>query len=142
MRKSILFLLLAAVSATTIMAAGRRNEWVSKMRETRHDFIVEKINVSASQKKEFLQLYEAMEDEIYKVHKSARDQAKKVEDMNSPTDADYQRAAEAMATVKYREGEIEKSYYEMFAKILSKKQLFQLKQAEAEFTRNMVKKSK
>lgn len=142
MKKFIIFFLLAAVSTTTIMATGRRSEWVSKMRETRHDFIIEKINVSASQKKEFLQLYEAMEDEIYSVHKTARDQAKKVETMSNPTDADYQRAAEAMSNVKFREGEIEKSYYEKFAKILSKKQLFLLKQAEAEFTRNMVKKNK
>ncbi|MBP5561048.1 MAG: hypothetical protein J6X70_04545 [Muribaculaceae bacterium] len=142
MKKFILLFLLAAVSTTTIMATGRRSDWVSKMRDTRHDFIIEKINVSASQKKEFLPLYEAMEDEIYNVHKAARDQAKKVETMSNPTDADYQRAAEAMSNVKFREGEIEKSYYEKFAKILSKKQLFLLKQAEAEFTRNMVKKNK
>ena len=141
MKKILIFILLATVAATSMMAGGRR-EWVAKMRQTRHDFIIEKINVTGEQKKEFLQLYEAMEDEIYTAHKSARDMAKEVASKSNATDADYQRAAEALSNVKFREGQIEKTYLEKFGKILSKKQLFLLKQAEAEFTRNMVTKNK
>ncbi len=142
MKKFVLFILLAAVAATAMTAAGRRGEWAAKMRETRHDFILEKINITAEQKKEFMPLYESMESEIYNVHKSARDQAKKVEAMTSPSDADYQRAADALANAKYQEGQIEKSYYEKYAKILTKKQLFHLKQAEIEFSRNMIQNKK
>ena len=41
-----------------------------------------------------------------------------------------------------REGEIEAKYFDKFSKILSKKQLYQLKQAEVKFTREMLGKKK
>ena len=47
-----------------------------------------------------------------------------------------------MANVKAKEGEIENKYFEKYAKILTKKQLFLLKQAEVKFTRQMVSKGK
>lgn len=138
------FILISAlvIFAAGSMLAGKRGDMRTKMREYRHDFIVEKINVSASQKQEFLSLYESMEDEIYNANKTARELAKKVEDMTTPAEADYQRAAEALVNAKYQEGQIDKAYFEKFAKVLTKKQLFQLKQAEIEFTRSMLKKQK
>ena len=41
-----------------------------------------------------------------------------------------------------REGEIEAKYFDKFSKILTKKQLFLLKQAEVKFTREMLNKNK
>ena len=55
---------------------------------------------------------------------------------------DYLNAAKAMSEVKYKVGEIETRYFNQFAKILSKKQLFILKKAEVKFTRDVVGKKK
>ena len=47
-----------------------------------------------------------------------------------------------MSQVKVKEGEIEGRYFERFSKILSKKQMFLLKQAEMKFTRQMYSQGK
>ena len=60
----------------------------------------------------------------------------------NPTDRDYEAAASALSNTRMREGEIEAKYFDKFSKILSKKQLFQLKQAEVKFTREMLTKKK
>ena len=76
------------------------------------------------------------------MNRNARALAKEVENKKNPTDRDYEAAASALSNTRMREGEIEAKYFEKFSKILSKKQLFQLKQAEAKFTRQMLAKKK
>ena len=80
-----------------------------------------------------------MEREIYTTNRDARALAANVEKKKAPTDNDYAQAAEALSRAKMREGEIEAKYFEKFSKILSKRQLFLLKQAENKFTRNMLR---
>lgn len=130
--------LLTAWPANAADTPARRSNWGNKMLEYKHDFILEQVKLTKEQQDKFLPLYESMEREIFNVNREAREQAKKVAAMARPTDADYAAAAEALAGAKYREGVIEKSYYDKFEKILNKKQLFQLKQAEIKFTRTML----
>lgn len=80
-----------------------------------------------------------MEREIYNTNRDARALAASVEKKKAPTDSEYAQAAEALSRAKMREGEIEAKYFEKFSKILSKRQLFLLKQAENKFTRNMLR---
>lgn len=87
-------------------------------------------------------LYEAMEREIYKANSDARALAKKVEATARPTDEQYAQAAEALSKARLIEGQIEARYFDKFEQILSKKQLFLLKQAEISFTRNMLSRGK
>ena len=83
------------------------------------------------------------EKEIFKVYRNAREQSKKVSATNiKVSDEEYFNAAKAMAEVKYKVGEIESRYFNQFAKILSKKQIFLLKKAELKFTKDMVGKKK
>jgi len=83
-----------------------------------------------------------MEKEIYQCNRNARTIAATVEKKANPKDSEYQQAADALSNAKVREGEIEAKYYAKFSKILSKKQLFQLKQTEANFARKMLSNSK
>ena len=83
-----------------------------------------------------------MEREIYQVNRTARALASEVEKKKNPSDKDYEAAASALSRTRMQEGEIEAKYFDKFAKILSKKQLFQLKQTELKFTREMIKKKK
>ncbi len=76
------------------------------------------------------------------MNRNARALASEVEKKKNPTDRDYEAAASALSNTRVREGEIEAKYFEKFSKILTKKQLFQLKQAEAKFTREMLAKKK
>ena len=137
---SILVLMLAITTAAT--AQGNRTKFASDMYQAKHEMIIEELGLTQSQQKQFMPLYEQMEREIYEVNRNARALASEVEKKKNPTDRDYEAAASALSRTRIQEGEIEAKYFEKFSKILTKKQLFQLKQAEVKFTRQMLKKKK
>ncbi len=129
----------ASVTAQTQAANGQqRSGWATRMLDYKHQLIVEQVNMTKAQQQQFMPLYVAMEQEIYNANSNARLLARKVESMAKPTDEQYAQAAEALSRARLVEGQIEQRYFEKFAKILSKKQLFLLKQAEIDFTRNML----
>jgi Spy/CpxP family protein refolding chaperone len=134
------------LSFTTALAKdntnANRSQWTQEMLDYKHDFIAEQTEMTQAQRDKFMPLYEAMEKEVFAAHRTAREQAKKISSTTKASDQDYANAAKAMSQVKVKEGEIEGRYFDKFSKILSKKQMFQLKQAELKFTRQMISRGK
>ena len=137
---AILTLVLTLTSAAT--AQNGRTKFATDMYQAKHEMIIQELGLTPTQQKQFMPLYEQMEREIYQVNRNARALAAEVEKKKNPSDRDYEAAASALSNTRVQEGEIEAKYFEKFSKILSKKQLFQLKQAEAKFTREMLAKKK
>ena len=137
MKQSIAFLLI--LLATLTSTAQDRSKWANEMLEAKHKMLIEEVGLTPTQQDQFMPLYEAMEREIYATNRDARALATNVEKKKSPSDSEYLQAAEALSRIKVREGEIEAKYFEKFSKILSKRQLFLLKQAENKFTRTMLR---
>ncbi len=136
MFKHYLLLLLAAVAIT---AGAQNNKWAQEMLEAKHKMLIEQVELTDAQVKTFMPVYEEMEKEIYQTNRAARQLAASVAKKGTAaTDADYQQAAEALSKAKVNEGQIEAKYFARFTKMLSKKQLFLLKQAENNFTRTML----
>ena len=79
-----------------------------------------------------------MEKAIFTANQEARALELKVSNQTRTSEAEYAAAALMLARVKQREGDIEMEYYQKFERILSKKQLFQLKRAENKFTQYML----
>ena len=137
---TILLMVLAVTMAAT--AQGNRTKFATDMYQAKHEMIIEELGLTPTQQKQFMPLYEQMEREIYQVNRNARALAAEVEKKKNPTDRDYEAAASALSRTRIQEGEIEAKYFEKFSKILTKKQLFQLKLAEMIFTREMISKKK
>lgn len=135
---SILILVLAVATAAT--AQKGRTKFATDMYQAKHEMIIEELGLTPTQQKQFMPLYEQMEREIYQVNRNARALASEVEKKKNPTDKDYEAAASALSNTRIQEGDIEAKYFDKFSKILTKKQLFQLKQAEMKFTREMLSK--
>lgn len=146
MRTIVTIVLVMLVSVGTMTAQNgerpQRTQWGNKMLEIKHEMIEKETEMTTYQKEQFMPLYEAMEKEVYVVNRDARELEKSVSQKENATDADFEQAATAMSQVKVKEGEIEAKYFEKFTKILSKKQLFQLKRAENKFTRDMLSRGK
>ena len=121
----IVVLLFAALTAVAQENPkhGSRSKWGEEMLQAKHEMIIEQVG---------------MEKEIFSTNAAARALAIGVSKKANPSEADYGQAAEALSGAKVKEGEIEAKYFEKFSKILSKKQLFLLKQAESNFTRTML----
>lgn len=135
-------MIMALAITTAAMAQNNRTKFATDMYQAKHEMIIEELGLTATQQKQFMPLYEQMEREVYQVNRTARALAGEVEKKKNPTDRDYEAAAAALSNTRVREGEIEAKYFEKFSKILSKKQLFLLKQAEGKFTREMINKRK
>jgi Spy/CpxP family protein refolding chaperone len=127
-------MLLMSFLPATAKDNSNNSQWAQEMLNYKHDFIAEQTGMTQAQRDKFMPMYEAMEKEIFAVHRTAREQAKKISTTTKASDQDYANAARAMSQVKVKEGEIEGRYFERFSKILSKKQMFLLKQAEMKFT--------
>ena len=142
MKKIVSILILTLAITSTAMAQNGRTKFATDMYQAKHEMIIEELGLTQTQQKQFMPIYEQMEREIYQVNRNARALAKEVEKKKTPTDKDYEIAASALSRTRIQEGEIESKYFEKFSKILSKKQLFLLKQTEVKFTREMLSKKK
>ena len=138
---TILIATLVIASAMTAQNKGR-SKFATDMYQAKHEMIIEELGLTQSQQKQFMPLYEQMEREIYQVNRNARALANEVEKKKNPRDRDYEVAASALSNTRVQEGDIEAKYFEKFSKILSKKQLFQLKQTERKFTQEMLSKKR
>jgi Spy/CpxP family protein refolding chaperone len=142
MKRIVAILTLVLTIASVATAQKGRTQFATDMYQAKHEMIIEEMGLTQTQQKQFMPLYEQMEREIYQVNRNARALAREIENKKNPSDRDYEAAASALSNTRLREGEIEAKYFEKFSKILSKKQLFQLKQAEVKFTREMLTKKK
>jgi len=141
--KKIIFILIMVLAISTVATAQKnRTKFATDMYQAKHEMIIEELGLTQTQQKQFMPLYEQMEREIYQVNRNARVLASEVEKKKNPTDKEYEAAASALSNTRVQEGDIEAKYFEKFSKILSKKQLFQLKQAEVKFTREMISKKR
>ena len=142
MKKIVVILILTLAITSTVTAQNGRTKFATDMYQAKHEMIIEELGLTQSQQKQFMPLYEQMEREIYQVNRNARALAQEVEKKKNPTDKDYEIAASALSRTRVQEGEIEAKYFDKFSKILTKKQLFQLKQTEVKFTREMLSKKR
>ena len=138
---AILIMVLAITSAAMAQNNGR-TKFATDMYQAKHEMIIEELGLTQTQQKQFMPLYEQMEREIYQVNRNARALAAEVEKKKNPSDRDYEVAASALSNTRVQEGDIEAKYFEKFSRILSKKQLYQLKIAEMKFTREMISKKR
>ena len=142
MKRIVSILILTLALSSIVTAQNNRTKFATDMYQAKHEMIIQEVGLTMTQQKQFMPLYEQMEREIYEVNRNARALANEVEKKKNPSDRDYEAAASALSNTRMREGEIEAKYFEKFSKILSKKQLFQLKQTEAKFTREMLRNRK
>lgn len=135
-----LFTLSFTTSAQQRPEPRERKVWMKEMQQYKNDFISKKLQLTDDQKARFIPLYNSMDAEIRKTQDEAEKlyrQTKKKE--SGVSDLEYEKAAEAAYELKGRENEIEMRYFKQFKTILTPKQLFKLKDAERDFTRQLMK---
>lgn len=135
-----LLMLLAAVLPAAAQSKGACKDKAEMHREFRDfkiKYIAQEIDLPADKFKEFSEIYEQMELEKHKVFSQTRKLEKSVKKNPASTDEDYARLNEAMVNAKAKDAEISKRYEEKFAKLLTPKQRYKLKDAEESFRKKM-----
>lgn len=146
MKKVFLFMLLFVATVVSASAQAPQNErdmqqWLREVREYKHSFLAQKLDLSRDQQNKFFPIYDKMDDELAKLNAETRALEKKINDApkGSVTDLEYDMAIQALFQLKAKEAEIENSYLDSFKGILSKEQLFKLKSCEKKFMMNMMR---
>ena len=143
---AILFtFLIAALMLPAVMQAQRnfgrdRESWMKEIQQYKNDFIAKKLELTDEQRAKILPLYNSMDEEIRKVQEESEQLSRQTMGKeDKATDLEYEKAAEAMYELKGRENAIEMKYFEEYKTILTPQQLFKLKDAEKDFTRELMK---
>ena len=110
---------------------SRRKE----MMEIKIDFLAKEIDLSTEQKAQFTPLYTQMENERWALLKRIKAAKKSLSGNKNASDADYEKATKEINAAKTQMGQVEAKYEKKFAAFLSKKQLYKLKEAEADYYR-------
>lgn len=146
MKRSLIIILILSIFApfNSIVAKGKdkkvdRKEWFAHMRQHKHEFIANELGLTKDQQTKFFPIYDAMEDEMFKVNRETRKLEKQVSDNKAATDVEYDAATKAIIDLKKKESAIELKYFDKLKTIISSKQLFLLKKAERKFTNKIMK---
>lgn len=137
MQKILLIIVLAICGCMPVMAdpasdaAAQRKE----LQDFKLKYFIKEMDLSADKQQEFIRLYTQYDQSREALFNDIRSRYKAIKGKTAPTDADYLGIAEAMASFKAKEGDLEKSFFGQLKTILSPKQLYQLKKAEHKFQR-------
>lgn len=137
----LLFIGTVCLSANAQNPDRNREQWLSEMRELKHDFLARQLRLSADQREKFFDIYDRMDEEMNRVQAEAKAAESRIYDADASavSDADYDEAINAQLALKEKESEIEKRSYEELKAVLSRKQLFELKKAERDFTMQIMR---
>lgn len=113
--------------------------WMVEMKEYKHDFLARELALTAEQKEQFFSLYDNMESEKWKLSHDVRKMEREVSQKgDAATDLELEKAADACVELQGRQNEIERRYHAQFKKILTKRQLFKLVDAERKFQKQLM----
>lgn len=116
-----------------------RDQWMNEIKQYRRTYLTKELDLSRDQQNKFFPIYEEMEERTAQVEEDARLMERRISEATDATDLEYEKATEALYDAKLTQAEIEKSYMDKFRAVLSARQLFQLKSAERQFQREMLK---
>lgn len=120
---------------------GNRTEWMQKMKEFKHSFLIKELDLSEKQAADFFRVYDAREKERFEAEGKLRRLERTVaEKGDKATDAELDEVIEAQSKFQSTMANIDAKYEPQFRKLLSKRQLSKLPHAEREFQRMLMDK--
>lgn len=136
-----IILALFAITMIAVQAVAEPKEptadMLKELQEFKIKYLIQEMELPTEKQAEFTKLYSQYENERASLFRELHQRNKSIRKNSSPTDTEYQVAAESMANARYREGELETKYFNKFKTMLSPKQLYLLKRSEQKFERKL-----
>lgn len=140
--QKIVILLIAMVLTIPTYAQNKKikgnEEWKKELQDFKYKYLAQEVELSDEQMTNFFELYAKLESERKQAHKDCKAITKAVKEDGEHSEAEYERAVEAVLNLPIITGQIEKKYYEQFKTFLSYKQLYLLKTAERKFNKKLM----
>lgn len=116
-----------------------RDKFLAQLRPYQHEFLAKELKLSKEQARDFMPVYDKMDDELRQVADETRELERKAMENPDASDTELEAASQAIFAQKQKEGKIEMEYYEKFKQILTPRQLLGLKSAERQFTQRLLR---
>ena len=142
MKCKLLILLLSILFVIPAFAQNKDADHEAKkkeMLEFKLKFLGDEMGLNESQKKQFGEIYTQMQKERRAIHKKIKSADKLIKNNKNATEADYEKATKEIANAKSKMEQVEKKYYNIFSKFLTKKQIYLMQEAENKFNETMRK---
>ncbi len=139
MKRIFTYLLIVLGCLTGLSALAQPVNKRDKIDALRVTFINEKVNFTAAESQAFWPLYNEYNDKIDQARKSFRQQCVKNIDFTTLSDKDAEAYLNAELSLKQKEYELYKEYFEKFKKVLPVKKVALLRRAEEEFRKELIR---
>lgn len=134
----LMMLILAAIIPAAAQQKGKDRETMRKeVHEFKLKYLAQEMDLKEDQQKKFFDLYNQMCDEKIKVFRETRQLENRLAKTSDASESEYEAVTKAITAAKEKDAEIEKRYDEKFAKFLTPKQIFKMKEAEGKFRDKM-----
>ena len=127
------------VVVASVIAEAQPTSKRDKIEALRVTFINQKVNFTTQESQLFWPLYDEYNDKLENARKTFRQQFIKNIDFNNLTDKESEAYINAELTLKQKEYELYKEYFEKFKKVLPIKKVALLRRAEEEFKKELIK---
>ncbi len=118
----------------------RKEKW-EQFRKMKHDFFVQKLQLTDEQADKFFPLYDEMEQKRFELGRDIRRECRRINKEESAiTEAEYQAVAEQLAALRVKEVTLEQEYYSKFCTILNPKQQYIYHSCEPDFHKQIIQK--
>jgi hypothetical protein len=134
--KYILVILCCTYGIVALAQPGSKRDKIEALRAT---FINEKVNFTTQESQTFWPLYNEYSDKLDNARKSFRQQYGKNADFSTLTDKEAEAYLNAELSLKQKEYELYKEYFEKFKKVLPVKKVALVRRAEEEFRKELIK---
>ena len=145
-RLAIMLTLLLASAVTNVSAQKRhggspadRQKWEAEMIQYKHNRLTKELGLNDEQATRFFALYDAMDRERRAVFYNDTRMRKEMKRKANPTDKEYTEATNVSLSVGANVNRIETKYYQEIGKILTPKQVYQLRLAEQKLNKEFRK---
>lgn len=139
MTKFLKYILIVALCSLSIFAVAQPTTKRDKIEALRVSFISQKVNFTTQEAQQFWPLYNEYNDKLEANRKNFRQQYGKSLNIEFANDKEAEQYLAAELTLKQKEYELYKEYYDKFKKVLPVKKAATLRRAEEEFKKELIK---
>lgn len=137
MKKIVLFILILFAGVSLAIAHDddpvKREKMFREVQEFKMKYLAQEMELSELQKKKFFELYEEMCASKKECFQEAVVMDRRIKKDKNASEADYQQVSNAFNEANANWAKIQKEYDEKFSQFLSQKQIYKMKEAEANF---------
>ena len=135
----VMALLVPAVAQPPGREKGSRENMRREMMEFKVKYLCQEMELSGQDEARFTELYTRMSQEREKLFLESRRIEKQLKGNKDASEAEYEAATKAFQQLREKDAQIEKRYDAEFAKFLTAKQIYKMKEGEHEFRNRMHK---